>query len=108
MTGDTPLRRITTSTHELAHTSFMRVTEIFHSIQGESTFAGLPCVFVRLTGCPLRCTWCDTAYAFFGGTEQSIKDLRKGPVVWVSLSRGDGRRTLGSTGNPRPVGAIVS
>jgi 7-carboxy-7-deazaguanine synthase len=50
----------------------MRVTEIFHSIQGESTFAGLPCVFVRLTGCPLRCTWCDTDYAFFGGTDQSI------------------------------------
>jgi 7-carboxy-7-deazaguanine synthase len=53
----------------------MRVTEIFHSIQGESTFAGLPCVFVRLTGCPLRCTWCDTEYAFFGGTEQSIEAI---------------------------------
>lgn len=53
----------------------MRITEIFHSIQGESTFAGLPCVFVRLTGCPLRCTWCDTEYAFFGGTERSINDI---------------------------------
>lgn len=53
----------------------MRVTEIFHSVQGESTFAGLPCVFVRLTGCPLRCTWCDTDYAFFGGTDQSIDDI---------------------------------
>jgi 7-carboxy-7-deazaguanine synthase len=52
----------------------MRVTEIFHSIQGESTFAGLPCVFVRLTGCPLRCTWCDTDYAFFGGRDQSIEE----------------------------------
>lgn len=50
----------------------MRVTEIFHSIQGESTFAGRPCVFVRLTGCPLRCSWCDTDYAFYGGTDQSI------------------------------------
>jgi 7-carboxy-7-deazaguanine synthase len=50
----------------------MRVTEIFHSIQGESSFAGRPCVFIRLTGCPLRCTWCDTDYAFFGGNEQSI------------------------------------
>jgi len=50
----------------------MRVTEIFHSIQGESTFAGQPCVFVRLTGCPLRCTWCDTEYAFYGGSEQPI------------------------------------
>ncbi|MCP9451009.1 MAG: radical SAM protein, partial [Nitrospira sp.] len=53
----------------------MRVTEIFHSIQGESTFAGLPCVFVRLTGCPLRCSWCDTDYAFYGGTEQSIDSI---------------------------------
>jgi 7-carboxy-7-deazaguanine synthase len=53
----------------------MRVTEIFHSIQGESTFAGLPCVFVRLTGCPLRCTWCDTAYAFFGGADRSVDDI---------------------------------
>jgi len=53
----------------------MRVTEIFHSIQGESTFAGRPCVFVRLTGCPLRCTWCDTEYAFYGGTERSIDEI---------------------------------
>jgi 7-carboxy-7-deazaguanine synthase len=53
----------------------MRVTEIFHSVQGESTFAGFPCVFVRLTGCPLRCTWCDTDYAFFGGTDRSIDDI---------------------------------
>ena len=53
----------------------MRVTEIFHSIQGESSFTGQPCVFVRLTGCPLRCTWCDTAYAFFGGHELSIEQI---------------------------------
>jgi len=53
----------------------MRVTEIFHSVQGESTFAGLPCVFVRLTGCPLRCTWCDTDYAFFGGSELSLDEV---------------------------------
>jgi 7-carboxy-7-deazaguanine synthase len=53
----------------------MRVTEIFHSIQGESTYAGQPCVFVRLTGCPLRCTWCDTAYAFYGGTELALEDI---------------------------------
>jgi 7-carboxy-7-deazaguanine synthase len=53
----------------------MRVTEIFHSIQGESSFAGQPCVFVRLTGCPLRCTWCDTEYAFYGGKEQSIDEI---------------------------------
>ena len=53
----------------------MRITEIFHSVQGESTFAGLPCVFIRLTGCPLRCTWCDTEYAFFGGMDWSIDDI---------------------------------
>lgn len=53
----------------------MRVTEIFHSIQGESTFAGQPCVFVRLTGCPLRCTWCDTEYAFYGGSDVSLEAI---------------------------------
>ncbi|MDD5250519.1 MAG: 7-carboxy-7-deazaguanine synthase QueE [Rhodocyclaceae bacterium] len=45
----------------------LRVSEIFHSLQGESTRVGLPTVFVRLTGCPLRCVWCDTTYAFAGG-----------------------------------------
>ncbi|MYC28377.1 MAG: radical SAM protein [Nitrospira sp. SB0662_bin_26] len=50
----------------------LRITEIFYSIQGESTRVGEPCVFVRLTGCPLRCTWCDTAYAFDGGTDMSL------------------------------------
>jgi 7-carboxy-7-deazaguanine synthase len=53
----------------------LRVTEIFHSIQGESTWAGMPCTFVRLTGCPLRCTWCDTAYAFHGGDRMSLDDI---------------------------------
>ncbi|MEO5511411.1 MAG: radical SAM protein [Longimicrobiales bacterium] len=54
---------------------FLRVTEIFHSIQGESTWAGLPCTFVRLTGCPLRCTWCDTEYAFHGGEKLSLDEI---------------------------------
>ncbi len=53
----------------------MRVTEIFRSIQGESTWAGLPCVFVRLTGCPLRCRWCDTAHAFHGGERRSVEQV---------------------------------
>ena len=53
----------------------MLITEIFHSIQGESTYAGLPCVFVRLTGCNLRCTWCDTAYAFHGGKQMSLAQV---------------------------------
>lgn len=53
----------------------LRVTEIFHSIQGESSRAGLPTVFVRLTGCPLRCVWCDTAYAFSGGESLAIAEI---------------------------------
>lgn len=50
----------------------VRVTEIFRSIQGESSRAGLPCAFVRLTGCALRCVWCDTAYAFSGGEDVPV------------------------------------
>ena len=53
----------------------LRVTEIFHSIQGESSRVGLPTVFVRLTGCPLRCVWCDTEYAFSGGELLGIADI---------------------------------
>ena len=50
----------------------MRITEIFESIQGESTFQGLPCVFIRLTGCNLRCRWCDTEYSFHGGETMTL------------------------------------
>ena len=53
----------------------MRITEIFFSIQGESSHAGRPCVFVRLTGCNLRCTWCDSEYTFTGGERMSIDDV---------------------------------
>ena len=53
----------------------LRVTEIFHSLQGESTRAGLPTVFIRLTGCPLRCAWCDTEYAFSGGETLTLGDI---------------------------------
>ena len=51
------------------------INEIFYSIQGESSFAGWPCVFIRLTGCNLRCTWCDTAYAFDKGQPLSLDDI---------------------------------
>ncbi|MCP3978689.1 MAG: radical SAM protein [bacterium] len=53
----------------------LRVNEIFHSIQGESTHAGRPCVFVRLTGCNLRCVWCDTEYAFHEGRSMSVEQI---------------------------------
>lgn len=53
----------------------LRVNEIFFSLQGESTFAGEPCVFVRLTGCPLRCRWCDSAFAFYEGVDRTVDDV---------------------------------
>src|SRR5215469_13423712 len=52
------------------------VNEIYLSLQGESTFAGLPCIFVRLTACNLRCSYCDSAYAFTEGKKQSLPDIR--------------------------------
>src|SRR5712691_2805509 len=53
----------------------LRVTEIFRSIQGESKHAGRPCAFVRLTGCPMRCVWCDSEYTFSGGEYFSLEDV---------------------------------
>jgi 7-carboxy-7-deazaguanine synthase len=55
----------------------MQITEIYKSLQGESTYAGLPCVFVRLTGCNLRCTWCDSEYTFQGGRKMTIEAVRE-------------------------------
>ena len=59
----------------MKQSSILRVTEIFHSIQGESSYVGQPCVFVRLTGCALRCVWCDSEYTFSGGTEMTIEEV---------------------------------
>jgi 7-carboxy-7-deazaguanine synthase len=53
----------------------LKINEIYASLQGESTFAGQTCVFIRLTGCPLRCSWCDTTYAFQEGTELSLENI---------------------------------
>src|SRR5690606_19294616 len=74
-------------------TDFLRVTEIFHSVQGESTWAGLPCTFVRLTGCPLRCVWCDTAYAFKGGSmtsfDEILAEVSRHPTKLVEITGGE-------------------
>jgi len=71
----------------------LTVNEVFFSIQGEGTRAGQPCVFVRLTGCPLRCTWCDTAYAFHEGTkrteEELLHDIGRYPCRLVLLTGGE-------------------
>ncbi len=53
----------------------MQITEIYKSLQGESTHAGLPCVFVRLTGCNLRCNWCDSEYSFYGGRKMTVEEI---------------------------------
>lgn len=71
----------------------IRITEIFHSIQGESATIGYPTVFVRLTGCPMRCSYCDTAYAFHGGRKMELEDIltevRKYKVQHVTVTGGE-------------------
>jgi len=71
----------------------LRLTEIFFSLQGEASRAGLPTVFVRLTGCPLRCTWCDTTYSFTGGEPASIEsvlaEVAKYPARQVCVTGGE-------------------
>jgi 7-carboxy-7-deazaguanine synthase len=71
----------------------MRVTEIFFSIQGESTHAGKPCVFVRLTGCSLRCVYCDTKYSYAGGQEMSLDEVlsavARNPAKLVEVTGGE-------------------
>jgi 7-carboxy-7-deazaguanine synthase len=72
---------------------YLNITEIYPSVQGESSFAGLPCTFVRLTGCPLRCRWCDTAYAFHGGRslgiDEILAEVKKLGINLVELTGGE-------------------
>ncbi|NJD20673.1 MAG: radical SAM protein [Gemmatimonadetes bacterium] len=72
---------------------YLRITEIFRSIQGESTWAGVVCAFVRVTGCPLRCVWCDTAYAFQGGERMTLDTIvakvREMDVPLVEVTGGE-------------------
>jgi 7-carboxy-7-deazaguanine synthase len=102
----------------------MQITEIFKSIQGESTYAGLPCIFIRLTGCNLRCTWCDTEYSFYGGTRMTLDEIMErvrgfgGKLVEITggeplLQRevyplmerllGEGYRVMLETSGERPI-----
>lgn len=71
----------------------LRITEIFHSLQGETSRVGLPTVFVRLTGCPLRCGYCDTAYAFHGGTtltlDQVLAEVARHGTRYVTVTGGE-------------------
>lgn len=72
----------------------MQITEIYRSIQGESSFTGLPCIFVRFTGCNLRCDWCDSEYTFSGGERMSLEQVlaevaRLEPVKLVEITGGE-------------------
>lgn len=71
----------------------LRITEIFYSLQGESNTVGLPTVFIRLTGCPLRCSYCDTAYAFSGGEKQTfqqiIQQVKSYSTAYVTVTGGE-------------------
>ena len=105
----------------------LRINEIFHSIQGESTRAGEPCVFVRLAGCNLRCVWCDTAHAFHEGAEQSVEQVLERVAAYdcrmVEITGGEpllqpdviplmqqllarGHEVLLETGGSRPIEAV--
>ena len=107
----------------------MQITEIFRSIQGESSYAGLACIFVRLTGCNLRCTWCDSEYTFTGGRRMTLDEVMDavhaaGPAELVEITGGepmlqagevvpmmgrllaDGYTVLLETSGERPLSAV--
>lgn len=81
------------STPTKSRKGYLKITEIFHSLQGEALQAGLPTVFVRLTGCPLRCTYCDSEYAFYGGEwmhyDEILAEIRKYGTQHVCVTGGE-------------------
>src|ERR1700693_3187314 len=85
--------KLEVSPQNQAVTDTLTINEIFYSIQGESTFAGQPCVFVRLTGCDLRCTYCDTEYAFYEGKRRTlgeiVAEVEKYPCRLVEVTGGE-------------------
>jgi 7-carboxy-7-deazaguanine synthase len=97
-------------------TGNLLVNEIYLSVQGESSFAGLPCIFVRLTGCDLRCSYCDTAYAFTGGKKQTIEEVRAAVHAvardFVQRARGGKKSAAGASRGAelllRPVGPSMA
>lgn len=76
-----------------ANKPFLKINEIFYSIQGESSFAGQPCIFVRLTGCDLRCTYCDTEYAFYEGERRTLdsimEEIARHPCRLIEITGGE-------------------
>jgi 7-carboxy-7-deazaguanine synthase len=107
----------------------MHIIEIYKSVQGESTFTGLPCIFVRLAGCNLRCNWCDSEYTFSGGTKMTLEQVEAevaalSPVKLVEITGGEpmlqerevvplmerllacGYKVLLETSGERPLGAV--
>lgn len=86
----------------------LTITEIYASLQGESSYAGLPCTFVRLTGCPLRCRWCDTAYAFKGGRSMNIGEIMaEVERIGVPLVELTGGEPLAQEAAPQLAKALV-
>ena len=86
----------------------LTINEIFYSVQGESTYAGRPCVFVRLTACDLRCSWCDTPYAFHEGRKRSLDDvLARGRGLRLPAGRGDRWRAAAAGGRVSADGALL-
>ena len=78
----------------------MQIIEIYKSLQGESSYAGLPCVFVRLAGCNLRCTWCDSEYTFKGGPRMTLEEIEARSAASLARWRsgGDHRRRAAAAG----------